>query len=375
MVNEKKINELVERDGKNLVSITMPTHKKGEESKQDPIRFKNLITETVNELTKKGIREADAQDMLKEARALLEKPMFWSHSDHGLAVYISDEDFDVFKLPYEVETQVYVNNHYLITPLLPMLSLDGVYNVLAVSRQKVRLLRCTRNETEDITPVGISTSIEDYLEVDPEKQLQFHTGAKGQKAMYFGHGASEEDKKVIVEQYLREVEKGITRRMRENREPLVIVGLKDNVSIYKSINNYKRLLDGTVNHNPDEASDAELKDKGWEVIKEYFLKDMYGSLNSFSKQTEGRVSNNLSEIAEATVMGRSQTVFISRNEKKWGMYDPDKHTVHYSSQPKNGDVELLNWLSITARKQGGKVYILPKEEMPMHSMVAAEYRF
>ena len=75
------------------------------------------------------------------------------------------------------------------------------------------------------------------------------------------------------------------------------------------------------------------------------------------------------------MMGKSQTIFISRGETKWGKYDEENHTVHYSNQPNGEDVELLNWLSITGYKTGSKVYVLPKEEMPIHSTVAAEFRF
>ncbi len=375
MVSEKEINKLVNRNGSDLVTITLPTHKTGEESKQDPIRLKNLLAEAVSILKENGKKEADAENYLKSAFELLDKPLFWAHVDKGLAIYISEGESDIFKLPYKVDSEVYVNDHHLITPLLPMLSMDGTFCVLAVSRQSAKLLKCTREDVEDITPSDVSLSIEEYLEVDQEKELQFHTGARTQQAMFFGHGASEEDKKVIVEQYLRELEKGITQVMRERNDPLVIIGLKDNLSLYKKVNNYGRLVDDAVEYNPDELSDQEIKDKGWSVIQKHFLKDMYNSLEKFSEQADGKVSNNLGDIVEATIQGRSQTIFISKDEKKWGVFDEAEQTVHYSSKPKNGDIELLNWLSITGRKTGSNVYLLPKEEMPMRSMVAAEFRF
>ena len=375
MVSEQKIHELINRSGKPLVTITMPTHKSGEESKQDPIRFKNLINEAAEKLEEKGMKESDVNAFLKEAKDLLDQPMFWSHTDKGLAAYIGEDGFEYYRLPYDLDSTVYVNDHFLITPLLPMMSLDGTFCVLAVSRQNARLLRCTRNEVEDITPEDVSTSVEEYLEVEPEKQLQFHSGAKGQSAMFFGHNANEEDKMVVVEQFMREFEKGVTPIMRELNDPMVLVGLKENVTLYNKVNNYRRVVDDTVTHNPDELQDGELRDKGWDVIKKHFLKDMYQSLDQFSEKVQERVSNNLSEIAEATVMGRTDTIFISKGEKKWGVYDKDNHTVHYSNDPGSDDVELLNWLSIKGFKNGSKVYILPKDEMPMHSMVAAEYRF
>ena len=375
MVSEKTIQELIEKNSDVSVTITLPTHKKGEESKQDPIRFKNLLSEASEKIKEYNSKNGFADSLLKQARQLLDKPLFWSHLDKGLAVYVSENRFDVYKLPYEVEEQVFVNNHFMITPLLPMTSMDGSFSVLAVSRQNIRLLRCTRNEVQDITPSEIPLSIEDYIEIDPEKQLNFHSGSRGQKAVYFGHGANEEDKLIVVEGFYREIEKEITRVIKQYDDPLILTGLTENIGIYKKVNSYNRVLDEVVKRNPDELTDKELKDKGWEIIQTFFLGDMYKSLENLKKSTNDKVSNNLGEIVEATVMGKSQTIFISKGEKKWGFYDEVNHTVQYSNNPNGKDVELLNWLSITAFKTGSKVYILPKEEMPIRSTVAAEYRF
>lgn len=375
MVSEKTIRELIDQKGEYFISITLPTHVKGEETKQDPIRFKNLLSEAEEQLKKRGKNNGDAEKMLKPAKELLDKPMFWSHQKNGLAVYITEDSFNFYKLPYDVNEQVYVNNHFLITPLLPMTSMDGSFCVLAASRKNVRLLRCTRNLVHDITPPEIETSVNDYLEVDPQKQLQFHSGAKGQSAVYHGHNASEEDKMVVVEAFYREIEKHITTFLNDLNDPLIIVGLVDNANLYEKVNSYHRLVEDKVNYNPDELSDKALRDKGWEFVKDYFLSEMYQSLDKFSKYGEDRISNNLGEIIESTVMGKSQTIFISRGETKWGKYDEENHTVHYSGDPNGEDVELLNWLSITGYKTGSKVYVLPKEEMPIHSTVAAEFRF
>jgi len=375
MVSEKTIHELIDKEAKHYVTITLPTHEKGEESKQDPIRFKNLLSEAENSLKKRNSNGDNIEEILKPAKELLDKPMFWSHLKKGLAVYMTEDSFDFYHLPYEVNEQVFVNDHFMITPLLPMTSMDGTFTILAASRKNLRLLRCTRNTVHDITPPDIVTSVNDYLEVDPQKQLQFHSGAKGQSAVYHGHNASEEDKMVVVEAFYREIEKEITNVMNELEDPLILTGLTENISLYQKVNHYNRLVENTVSYNPDELSDKELRDKGWNVVKSHFLSEMYRSLEKFSEYGDDRVSNNLGEIIESTVMGKSQTIFISQGETKWGKYDKENHTVHYSSQPNGEDVELLNWLSITGYKTGSKVYVLPKEEMPIHSTVAAEFRF
>lgn len=375
MVSDKTVDAILEKNGNPLVTITLPTHKKGEEIKQDPIRFKNLIGETIEKLKNRGMKQAEAEEFMSEASKLLDQPRFWTHQDHGLVAYIAKDFFEYYKVPYSVKEKAYLNSHFLITPLLPMVSMDGTFSVLAVSRKNPRLLHCTRNEVTDITPAEAPKGVSEYLEEAPEKELQFHTGAEGTDAMFFGHGGGEEDKKIVVEQYFRELEKEITNELKQRNEPLVLIGLEDNLSFYKKINNYNRVIDHTVDGNPDELSSMQLKDEGWKEIKTYFLKDMYSSLEQFSEKDNEKVSNNLAEIVESTVMGKSKTIFISQGESRWGRYDDSTHEVHFTDSPEEDDVELLNWLASKGRETGSKVYILPKEEMPIKATVAAEFRF
>ena len=375
MVSEKKVEQLLNSNGNPLITITLPTYKKGEEVKQNPIRFKNLLNDVSEQLKERGLKENEIESLLNPAADLINKPIFWSYQEEGLVIYLSRDVFETFKLPYDIETQSYVNDHFLITPLLPMLSLDGTFSVLAVSRKNVRLLHCTRSDITEITPEDAPTSIDEYLEETPEKELQFHTGADGNDAMYFGHGSGDEVKRVVAKQYLRDVEKAVSDEMKKLGEPLVLVGLEDNISFYSSINSYPRTIDDKIDANPDEMSNAQLRDHGFTEIKRYFLKDLYHSLEQFSEKDNERVSNNMAEIVEATIMGKSRTIFISQGEVRWGRYDENNHEVHFTSDPGEEDVDLMNWLAIKGKETGSNVYMLPREEMPRHSTVAAEFRF
>lgn len=375
MISESTVHDLIDYESDLSITITMPTHMRGEDTKQDPIRLKNLISKASELIISKGGTQSQADKLLQPASDLLRKPLFWAHVEYGLVLYISKDKFDLHQLPYPVQEQAYVADHFLITPILPMISMDGSFFVLAVSRQNLRLLRCTRNEVADVTPAGIPTSVEDYLEEDPEKQLQFHTGTHGQKAMYFGHNANEEDKMIVVEQFFREAERSITNRLKSEGDPLIAVGLSDNINLYKKINNYPRLMSDVIKTNPNDLSDKQLKDMGWEFVRTYFLEEMYKSLENFETKSAEKFSNNLEEIIEATVMGKTSSIFISTGEARWGYYDEAHNAVQFSSSPNGRDVDLLNWLSIKGLKMGCKVWLLPKEEMPAQSTVAAEFRF
>ncbi len=375
MVTEKMIRKLIRKNGQHKVTITMPTEKIGETRQQNPIRFKNLLSDASGQLMQRGMKEHEAAAYLKPARELLGQPLFWSNMEHGMVVFIADDYFEVFKLPYEIKDMVYVNQNFRITPLLPMIGTNGSFCVLAISQENMRLLRCTRTSEANITPEEIPVTITGWLDEFPQPHLQFHTGTERDAARFFGHGASETDRKEILEQYFREVEKGVTQAVKQINDPLLLAGLKTNISIYKKVNNYNRLLENVIERNPDDLTDAQLRDHGWDVIRDFFLKDLYQSVDVYQDSPSERISNDASEIITNTVMGKSAAIFIKKDLVRWGKYDDENHKVLYRNEPGNDDVDLMNWLSIKGLETGSSVYILPQEEMPDHSEVAALFRF
>ncbi|MEX0769493.1 MAG: hypothetical protein WD035_02100 [Balneolaceae bacterium] len=375
MTSKKKIDELLSNTTATNLTITLPTHKKGEEVQQDPIRYKNLLSEAEKKLDSRGLKEKEIEDLLKEPRKLIQDLGFWNHAEEGLAIYLNDDIYERFLTPYSLREQVYLNEHFLVTPLLPMISLDGTYNILALSQKGLRLLHCSRNSVRDITPGDIFTNIEDFIEETPQAQLQFHTGAANEDAMFFGHGGGGEDKKVLVQKYLRGVEESVTSKLRKYGEPLILAGTEEIVSLYRAINNYKRTMDERIKRYTGEMIDKDLQQAGWEIVQNYFLQEMYQSLEEFKDQANERTSNNLSQIVESTVMGKTDTLFIARDEQSWGFYDDENHTVQYTGHSNGKQNELLNWTALKTFEKGGNVYVLPKEEMPHQSTVAALFRF
>lgn len=56
-----KIDELVDQQGEKSISIVMPTYEAGRQVKQNAIRFKNLLSQVVQEPVAQGDSEAEAE--------------------------------------------------------------------------------------------------------------------------------------------------------------------------------------------------------------------------------------------------------------------------------------------------------------------------
>lgn len=69
--------KLMEKPEVPFVSIYMPAHRMFSETKQDPIRFKNLLREAESRLKATGLRSWDTKRLLKSGKALIKDGCFW----------------------------------------------------------------------------------------------------------------------------------------------------------------------------------------------------------------------------------------------------------------------------------------------------------
>jgi len=372
MITRETILNIIEQAEETSISIYMPTHKKGEEIQQDPIRLKNLLRDVEIELSESGMKDEEINRLLEEPRKLLDQPQFWQHGDEGLALFASGDYFDYFRVPLDFEDQYLIDNHFLITPLLPMISLEGTYCILVLSRRNVRLLKATREKVAEFNLDDIPTGMEEFQQYDEyEKSLSTAPGGGG----FHGWGDVEFDQKQ-VENFLKLVENRVTEILRKRNDPLIMAGTDQAVSLYRKVNHYARLLEPVIPGNPDPKSNQELRDQGWEVIKSYFLKEMYEDMERFANLTgSDKQSEDLAKIVEGAHYGKVDSLFIPIGEKRWGRFDRTNEIVHQSEVRKNGEHDLINLAAIETLSQGGDVYALMKDEMPGNAAIAAIFRY
>lgn len=257
-MSERRVNILNRDDLRTLtrkptglcVSIYLPTHQVGREIQQDPLRLKNLLGEAEEHLLASGLCTPDAKELLEPAQRLLQDGLFWQHQSDGLAIFLSREMFRYYRLPLDFDALVVVTDRFHIKPLLPLLSGDGRFYVLALSQNEVRLLQGTRYSVSEVDLEGVPASLTEALRYDdPEKRLQFHTstrtpGGRGERpATFHGHGTGSNDAKANILRYFHQVDEGLHDLLRDEQAPLVLAGVDYLLPIYKEANTYPHLVD------------------------------------------------------------------------------------------------------------------------------------
>lgn len=375
MITKESILELQNQAHPVSVSIYIPTHRSEPEVQQDPIRYKNVLAEVEKELAVKDVAQADIDAIMEKARSLLDDPHFWRHNDNGLALFLTPDFFEHYKLPISFEERFLVDEYFLISPLIRMISLEGSFCVLAVSQKNVRLLKCTRNSTEQISLSEAPESMDDFRRFDLyQKSVQQHSGQGQGTPIFHGHGGGDDDNKVLLD-YLKTIENEVTKEMNKRMDPLVIAGVENAVAHYRKVNNYPRLMDESVTKNPDPLSDKELRDHAWEYIEAYYLKDMFEDLKRLGDLTgSDKVSDDLSTIVEDAFYGKIDCLFIPAGSEKWGTFEPELSDTGEEGLITPKHTDLLNLAAMYTLKKGGDVYTVTDHDH-LDSEVAAIYRY
>jgi hypothetical protein len=381
LLSKDELKALMEGRKGPCVSVFMPTHRRGLEVQQDPIRFKNLLKQAEERLIHNGLRVPNAKELLEPVQALAQDTRFWSHQSDGLAVFFSAEDFRHYSLPVNFDELVVVADRFHLKPILPVLSGDGLFYVLALSLNQVRLLEGTRYSVDDVDLDGVPQGLEEALRLDtPEKQIQWPASAQGGggkgAAVFHGHGGGTDDPKENILQYLRRVDKGLHDLIGNEHAPLVLAAVEYLFPIYKEANTYAHLLEHGIPGNPEGLTSQQLHAQAWSIIEPRFQKEQQHAVSQYNRLAgTGRTSKDLEDIARAAYHGRVDALFVATGVQRWGSFDPGTDTVRLRDKARSGDEDLLDFAAIQTFLNGGTVFAVVPENVPDDRHVAAIFRY
>jgi hypothetical protein len=313
----------------------------------------------------------------------LEDSRYWRHQSNGLAVFLSKSQFRHYRLPTSFKELVVVTDRYHLKPLIPFVTEDRGFFVLALSQNEVRFLECTRQKVQRIPLRGIPKSILEATKIDlAEKELQFHTGTPSRRgkrdAIFHGTGAGDLDTKRMILRYLQQIDEGLRKLLYNRQVPLVVAAVDYLIPIYREATTYRGLVREGVSGNPERVSNIELRDRALDILQPYFqetrntMKQKYLELAGSGST---RASSDLKEIVSAAYHSRIDTLFVAIGVNQWGRFDHESNRVDLHSTQEPGDRDLLDLAVVQTLLRGGKVFTSAPHGMPGKSIVAAIFRF
>ncbi len=374
------LKTLIEVDRSNCVSIFLPTHRTGTETQQDPIRLRNLIRGAEKVLVEAGVSSRDRSGLLSPISELIDDVIFWRSRSNGLAIFSSQDSFRSYKLPLEFQELVVVTDRFHIKPVLPLLTYDGQFYILALSQNKVRLLQGTRYSVNEMESAELPESLAEALKYDDyERQIQYHTTVEsrgGKAAVFHGHGGAADVAKENILRYFRNIDRELKKLIGNRQFPLVLTGVEYLFPIYREASTYNYLLPEGMPGNPDKSSAVELHSRALEIVKPYFLESRNKAISQYlSLLGTGKTINKLNDVLPAAFRGLIEIIFVPVGIQVWGLYDTINNYIEQHDEQTSGDEDLLDFAAIHTLVNKGNVYPVSPQEMPDNSIVAAILRY
>ena len=380
-ITRNDLEELLEQTDGPCVSLYMPTHPAGPEIRQDPIRLKNLLKETEQQLTEQGIRSTDARTWLEPLLQLLEDEQFWRHQDQGLAMYVAKGWHRVFRLPLSLPELTMVASRFYLKPILPVFMYGGTFYLLALSQNHIRFFQGSPDGLQELHLPDIPLSMEEANQTaGGEQSLQWHTKAPNagdqRAAMFHGQGGGDDEAKSRISHFFQQVAKGLHEFLHEAQAPLYLTGVEYLIPIYKDVNTYPHIKEEGVTGNADEKSLHELYRQIWPVVKGDADRGIEKA-KADCKELLGmsKASNDLKTVVLAAHEGKIDTLFVAQERQQWGRIDVTQNRVEVEPTKSSKSLEILDFAVVQTLLNKGTVYALPQEEMPDGTSLAALFRY
>jgi hypothetical protein len=312
--------------------------------------------------------------------SLLADVTFWSNQCDGLAVFLAHDFLRVYRSPCALGEELEVSGLFHVAPLLPLLTGDGRYYVLALSQNGVRLLQGTRFTISPVDLKGVPHNLAEALLTHEDMEPFTFFGRRAGEGVgswagiFHGHGVGIDDPKNELLHYFQKIDRGLHELLREERAPLVLAAVEYLIPIYREANTYPHLLEKGVEGSPDRLGEKDLHDRAWALVAPHFREELRRAIGVYHQAAGfGKATAHAKQIIPAAYRGELETVFVVLGQHLWGTLDPIADRVEFHEKQEVGDEDLLNLAAIHTLRHGNTVYALPPDGVPGGGPLAAIY--
>ncbi len=364
-----------------FLSLYQPTYRRHPENRQDPIRFGNLVKELEASLQQKYPVSA-TRPLLEPFEALAHDHDFWAHTLDGLAVLGGPRLFQVFLIQRPVAELTIVADSFHTKPLRYFLQSVDRYQVLGLSQHKIQLFEGDRNVLDEIDPAaGVPRTMTEALgdELSDSHTTVASYGGAGQSStpMHHGHGGKKDEVRIDMERFCRAVDRAVLEHhSRPSGLPLILATLPEHHYLFRQVSDNPFLMAEGLPVNPDALPIDELRERAWQVVEPQYHARLAALSDEFAlAKSRGLGSDDLAEVAQSAATGRVATLLIEADRQITGRLDGSTGQVEVAGQGDPQVDDLLDDLGELVVKMGGRVLVIPAEQMPGRTGLAATYRY
>lgn len=379
-VTPSVIEKLSEPQSSPVLSIYIPTHRHPipPHTQEDQIRFKNALSEAETLLEEDEIDNRGVHANMQVAYELLSDLVFWRTTLEGLALFINEQEVQVYHSPIEFEESVTYDDVFDVAPLHMIQAQDVEFHVLVLAMHGSKIYRGDAYGLEEIA-INLPKSPEDALDIDElfanSRTVRSHGGGTAPH----GEGDSTEAGEHERLQYFRIIEQRLhDHDLFNDLAPLVVAATDSEAGNFRAVTSLSGLLPHYIPGNHMDTSTQELFAMAWPIIRsETIQKDESEIVERFGEYMGNfRASVDAHEIEEAAEEGRIETLLVDYIDETYdSVSDTKKDPAPVIRTTVETNREQLRRLIDLVYNQGGKIIGLEHSRMPKAASAAALYRY
>jgi len=354
------------------ITLLVPPYRPGEQSKSAAVVLNSMIKEAAAKLAAQNVPESIITNLLQPLRQLASDRVSLAGVHWGRVIFRSPDVFRQFQVTGAMTPSVTVSNCFSIRPLLAELHLPAEFYLLAISKKRVALLRCTGLEAEAVDlPKGIPGTLEEALALEPPDHDLMNRSTAGSslgdmRGVRFGTGSGRERQHSHLADFYKIVDRGMNEFLRDSGAKVVLVGVEEDVNLYRSVNTYPKLAGKSVHGSPESfAYQPEMLSEAYAILRAASVDEEAKALaESRERVAPSRFGTDPLAVVCAAAEGRVGRLFVDDGP---GTLAPDGSI--------SDTYRLLNVAAVEVILHGGQAFGLPADRMVEGAAVAAIFRY
>jgi hypothetical protein len=381
MLENSDITPLLRTRSPGSVSLYMATDTKPSPSREDTIRFRNLLRQATSDLEALELSHAQVESITEPGWAMLDNEMFWSRQDGGLAMFMSPGSYSHQRLPDDPGDRIFVDSRFHIRPLVEFLDQDRTYHVLALSLSGASLYRCQGRGLEEVLLDGDgSVPPPDARSAGRDRQLQFHTGSASgpgtRPALYHGHGSTQGREREAILAFFRQVDEDVAQVLEREDTPLVLAGVRYLWPLFREVSSYPFIVDEGIEGSPESLTFEHIHERSRRIVQPVFDEERRQALALYSDLRGTDMAHTTIETTLPSAFdGRVELLLVSADRTCHGAFDTNTRQVRRDTARTSESTELLNLASIYTLLRGGRVINVAGEDLADGEPLAALLRY
>ncbi|MGE5610285.1 MAG: hypothetical protein ACM359_13610 [Bacillota bacterium] len=346
------------------VSLYMPTLRAKPPAAENSRRLGNLIRRANEEVNGRYPHEQTMKIRRRLEDLLRGNEDLWRHPMDGLAIWMSPDFSHIQKLQRPVKELVEVADTFYIKPLIRMQQYTGRFQVLCFSQKQVSIYEGNQESLERLGQRDVPRSIDEAL----GRQSR---GVPAEVQVKSISGAMDGDRFVQI------IDRAVWEKYsRPSGLPLMLCAVDRWHGMFRRLSHNPYLMAEGIRVDPESMTPERLREEAWKVMEPYYRQRIEKVLDEYARaRAHQQGSEDIAQVAQAAALSRIGTLLVDADKQVGGKIDPESGQVKFGQLGLPDYEDVLEEIAEKVIKTGGQVLVMPPQQMPTTTGVAAIYRF